>query len=186
MRNHVLRSLTLLIAILVGAVAVAQQDDVFDFIPDGGRTLLEGLLGEGLPDAIAARVGSDSADAAQWRAALDEAAGASPAIGALDEWQRETLAQYLAIRAPFSLEQDLPEDGRDLSLALCQSCHIITVVITQERTSEAWLGTMNSPSHIEIESSPEDRRLIAEYLVINAGIPIDLVPPELRAGGASY
>ena len=27
---------------------------------------------------------------------------------------------------------------------------------------------------------------VADYLTVNAGIPIDAIPPELRAGGASY
>ena len=58
-----------------------------------------------------------------------------------------------------------------MALALCQSCHIITVTVTQDRTREAWLGTMNSPSHIEIETTPSERGLLADYLVINAGIP---------------
>ena len=97
----------------------------------------------------------------------------------------ETGSAYLAARAPFALE-DKPRDGRDLAMALCQSCHIITVVITQDRARTAWLGTMQSPSHIEIKMTEADRGLLADYLVLNAGIPIDEVPKELRAGGASY
>ncbi len=41
-------------------------------------------------------------------------------------------------------------------------------------------------SHIEIKMTEAERGLPAYYLVLNAGIPIDQVPPELRAGGASY
>jgi hypothetical protein len=180
-----LRSILLLAAIAMGAAATSQEDDVFDFIPAGGRTLLEGLQAEGLPDDLAAAIASESGDAGFWLAQLDGAASA-PAVAALDTWQRDTLAGYLSVRAPLAEGEDLPRDGRDMSLALCQSCHIITVVITQERSREAWLGTMNSPSHIEIETTPEERQLLADYLVVNAGIPIDLIPPELRAGGASY
>jgi mono/diheme cytochrome c family protein len=121
-----------------------------------------------------------------WQERLSGAKAEVPAIGALDTWQTDTLAHYLAANAPLAAGGDLPRDGRDMALALCQSCHIITVVITQERTREAWLRTMNSPSHVEIATTPAEREALADYLVINAGIPIDQVPPELRAGGASY
>ena len=50
----------------------------------------------------------------------------------------------------------------------------------------AWLGTMNKPSHTRIKLSREQREALASYLVLNGGIPIDQVPEELRAGGATY
>jgi hypothetical protein len=119
-------------------------------------------------------------------------------ISALDEHQLLTLADYLSFTMPLpaskvpadpaaaAWETILPRDGRDLALTYCQSCHIITVVITQDRTREAWLGTMNKPSHTEIDTTAGEREALASYLVLNASIPIDLVPEELRAGGASY
>ena len=65
-------------------------------------------------------------------------------------------------------------------------CHVITVVVTQSRPKEHWLGTMHKPSHIGIKLTEAQREQLASYLVLNAGIPIDQVPEELRAGGASY
>ena len=107
-----------------------------------------------------------------------------------------TLADYLSFNVPLDAvpmetigtdwQTVLPRDGRDLTLEYCQSCHIITVVITQDRAKDAWLGTMNKPSHIEIDLTPDEREALANYLVINAAIPIDQVPPPLRAGGATY
>lgn len=170
---------------LVLAFAAAAQDDLFDFIPDGGRTLLERARAEGIPDDLASEIATENGDAAVWRERL-EAAKAAPGIAALDDWQMDTLAHYLAANAPLATGADLPRDGRDMALALCQSCHIITVVVTQDRTRAAWLRTMNAPSHVEIATTPAEREALAEYLVINAGIPIDQIPPELRAGGASY
>ncbi|MDJ0631387.1 MAG: hypothetical protein QNJ44_24255 [Rhodobacter sp.] len=166
--------------------AVGQEDDVFAFIPLGGRSLLEAALAEGLPNDLTERIAEAEVDAAAWRNILDAAKSGAPAIDGLDSWQADTLAHYLAWQAPFDPAGELPRDGRDMALQLCQSCHIITVVVTQERTREAWLGTMNSPSHVEITTTDAERELLADYLVINAGIPIDLVPPALRAGGASY
>lgn len=171
---------------VVGPASGQDEEDVFAFIPLGGRTLLETAREEGLPQDLAASIAETSDDPAAWRAALDAAKTEAPALDALDEWQTDTLAHYLAANAPLDPAGALPRDGRDMALELCQSCHIITVVITQDRTREAWLGTMNSPSHIEIETTEAERKALADYLVINAGIPIDLVPPALRAGGASY
>ncbi|MDQ2088921.1 hypothetical protein [Marimonas arenosa] len=162
------------------------DDDIFDFIPAGGRTLLETIREEGLQPDLAASIAESGGDPATWRATLDAAKSGSLALGALDDWQTDTLAHYLAANAPLDPGGELPRDGRDMALELCQSCHIITVVITQDRTREAWLRTQNSPSHVEVKTTAAEREALADYLVINAGIPIDLVPPALRAGGASY
>lgn len=166
----------------------AQDDDLFAFIPPGGRTLLGDLIGSGKvsPDQIVSS-----------RQSREEWSGFIEGLGdtGLDEVQRGTLAAYLAATMPASetggqtVDTDglaLPRDGRDLVLEYCQSCHIITVVVTQDRTREAWLGTMNKPSHVEIDTTRAEREALADYLVLNGGIPIDDVPEELRAGGATY
>lgn len=192
MKEHALRIFAARLALALGlalcglgAGTSLAQDDLFDFIPLGGRSLLEQAMGQGLPDALGAAIAAESGDAEAWKARI-EAARQSPGIAELDAWQTETLASYLAAVAPLDATADLPRDGRDMILLHCQSCHIITVVVTQDRTREAWLRTMNSPSHTEIATSEAERVALADYLVINAGIPIDLIPPELRAGGASY
>jgi len=176
--------------IMVG-VAYSQEDDLFSFIPDGGRTLLIDVLRGGTPETIQQAVETGGKTAAQWLAYLDAQAPAGRALGPLDDLQRRTLADYLAYNAPIDAVRQadpdaLPPDGRDLTLQYCQSCHIITVVITQERAREAWLGTMNKPSHVGVDITPQQREALADYLVVNAGIAIEDVPPALRAGGASY
>ena len=45
---------------------------------------------------------------------------------------------------------------------------------------------MHKPSHIQIKLTEAQREALASYLVLNAAIPIDQVPEELRAGGATY
>lgn len=165
-------------AVALAGLAAAQEDDVFAFIPDGGRTILDRLVAEGMPEDLAQAVASEPAPAEAWKTRLNEAG--------LDPWDAATLAAYLEAYAPLNPTGDLPQDGRDMALANCQFCHIITVTVTQDRTREAWLGTLNSPSHVEIKLNPTERELLADYLVLNAGIPLDQIPPELRAGGASY
>lgn len=168
------------------ALLAQEEDDVFAFIPDGGRTLLQGLIENGLSPDIESEIKSQSRDTEGWAAFLAEKSADSPLIAELDEYQAQTLASYLSYKMPLEAGAELPWDGRDMALARCQSCHIITVVITQDRERETWLGTMHKPSHIEVPLAEEEREELADYLVLNAGIPIDDVPPALRAGGASY
>lgn len=168
-------------ALLCIPTGLRAQDDIFDFVPLGGRGLIEemALTDAQVSDALSTVQGAD-----EWDAAL--ASGLLPGTAEMEDHQRRTLAEYLAYAGPQPTVADLPWDGRDMALAKCQSCHIITVVVTQDRTREAWLGTMNKPSHIEIALTEEERGQLADYLVLNAGIGIEDIPPALRAGGASY
>lgn len=171
-------------------MARAQTDDVFAFIPAGGRTLLDRIVAsnpasEDLASILGGKRGLD-----EWAAYLQSRSTAISAIKDMSEQEVKTLADYLALNMPLPAgsdpARDLPRDGRDLVLEHCQSCHIITVVVTQDRGKQAWLGTLNKPSHVEIKTTKEEREALADYLVLNAGIPIEQIPEELRAGGASY
>lgn len=165
----------------------AQDADLFSFIPPGGRTLLGELIGAGKISVDEVTNAARSKE--EWSSFLD-------ALGTgFDPVEQETLATYLSQAMPArekggkTLATDghaLPSDGRDMVLENCQSCHIITVVVTQDRSREAWLGTMNKPSHVEIDTTKAEREAIADYLTLNGAIPIDDVPEELRAGGATY
>lgn len=174
--------------------APAQEDPIFGFIPPGGRTLLAGLLDAGAADQDIAAILAETRDAAGWLEWLKANRAALAGLAALDDWDLKTLAAYLDNVAPVAatglsgdaLRGALPRDGRDLIMRYCQSCHIITVTVTQERPRTAWLGTLNNPSHIEIAIDAGERGEMADYLELNAGIPIDRIPRELRAGGASY
>lgn len=199
---RVIHAISCLVAVVIAAWTVApviaQSDDVFAFIPSGGRTLLTQIIEKGAPadQVMALLTGSHSRD--EWLSELKDRAGSIAGLKDLDDKQLLTLADYLSFNMPLQADKIpadiakaswnklLPRDGRDLLLTYCQSCHIITVPITQSRTKEAWLGTMNKPSHIEIKTTPAEREALASYLVINAGIPIDQVPEDLRAGGATY
>jgi mono/diheme cytochrome c family protein len=183
-------------ALLIGALRA--DTDVFAFIPLGGKSLLANVA-ESKPPAAEIRAlltGKHTRD--EWQAYLQAHRQAVAALQTLGDKELLTLADYLAFNMPLAggqvpadpakadWDQVLPPDGRDFALNYCQGCHIITVVVTQARTREAWLGTMSKPSHVRIKLSREQREALASFLVLNAGIPIDDVPEELRAGGASY
>jgi len=189
---------SVMLGVAVAAPLAAQYDPIFDFIPPGGRSLLAKAF-EGKPAATELRAlltAKHSRD--EWVAELKGKSGTISGLQRLDEHELLTLADYLSFNMPLpaaKLPADpsradwskvLPRDGRDLALEYCQSCHIITVTVTQDRSREHWLGTMNKPSHIEIKLTRQEREALASYLVLNAGIPIDQVPEDLRAGGASY
>jgi hypothetical protein len=168
----------------------AQEEDLFAFIPDGGRTLLEGAIANDLSSEQLSLITTCEKTSDEWIAYLEAKKQDELAFQVFDDWQTKTLAYYLSYNMPLDAdteaEMELPRDARDIVLQYCQYCHIITVTITQDRTREAWLGSLNKPSHIEIELTESERGALVDYLVLNAGIPIDLIPEELRAGGASY
>jgi hypothetical protein len=174
--------------------ALAEEDPIFGFIPLGGRSLLVGLMEAGAADADIAAILATYRDAAGWLDWLHASRDTITGLSALDDWEIQTLAAYLGNMTPVATEgltgdalrAAMPRDGRDHIMRHCQSCHIITVTVTQDRPREAWLGTLGSTSHVEIALTPTERSEVADYLVLNAGIPIDRIPPELRAGGASY
>jgi mono/diheme cytochrome c family protein len=197
-RLSALAAVAVLAATMVTPLRAAEYDPIFDFIPLGGRSLLSQVLESKPPTAEARGLLTGKRSRDEWVAYLKERAKSIAALKDLDEQELLTLADYMSFNMPLAAasipadpakadwRKTLPPDGRDLALDYCQSCHIITVTITQDRAKEHWLGSLNKPSHIGIKLTPQQREALASYLVLNAGIPIDQVPEDLRAGGASY
>ena len=191
------RAARLILGALLVSSGAALAGDVFDFIPAGGRTVLLEALGSGLPAAEARALLTGKRTPEEWLQYLRQHKAVA-GLQRLEEKELLTLADYLSFSMPLAparvpatptranTEKLLPPDGRDLVLEYCQSCHIITVVVTQDRSKTAWLGTKNKPSHVQIKLTRAQREALASYLIVNAAIPIDQVPEELRAGGASY
>lgn len=171
------------VLLLWAGTALAQQsDDIFDFIPPGGRALVEHAITAG--DAAFVERLATARSAPEWVEILTEPDQATHVP--MDVWERQTMADYLGYAGAVSDTAALPADGRDMMLARCQSCHIITVTVTQARSRDAWLATLGRTSHVDIPLSEAERGQLADYLTVNAGLPIEVIPPELRAGGASY
>ncbi|MGA7328466.1 MAG: cytochrome c [Rhodomicrobium sp.] len=177
---------------------VAQTAEQLTFIPSGGRTFLTGIATSKPPAGELKPLLASKHPRDEWSSYLNAHSKAIPALQQLSDKERLTLADYLSFHMPLPANQvpadpartdwtrNLPKDGRDLALANCQGCHIITVVVTQQRTKTAWLGTLSTPSHAVIKITPAEREELASYLEMNAGIPIEQVPEELRASGATY
>jgi hypothetical protein len=197
-RLNKLAAIAVLGTVFLTPLRAQEYDPIFDFIPLGGRSLLSQVLGSKLPAAEARALLGGKRTREEWVGYLKDRASNIAALKGLEEKELLTLADYMSFNMPLpaaKLPADLakadwrkilPRDGRDLALNYCQSCHIITVTITQDRTKEHWLGTMNKPSHVEVKLTPQEREALASYLVLNAGISIEQVPQDLRAGGASY
>lgn len=197
-RLSALAAVAILAAAIVAPLRAAEYDPIFDFIPLGGRSLLSQVLESKVPAAEARALLTGKRTREEWVEYLKGRTKTIAALKDLEDQELLTLADYMSFNMPLPAEKIpadlanadwrkiLPPDGRDLALEFCQSCHIITVTVTQDRTKEHWLGTMNKPSHVEIKLTPREREALASYLVLNAGIPIDQVPVDLRAGGASY
>lgn len=187
-----------LLAVLFFIPLPARAADVFDFIPSGGRTLLAKTFASRPPTDEVKALLNAKRTREEWLSYLQGHGKAITGLQRLNEKELLTLADYLSHNMPLpaatipadpskaNWDKLLPLDGRDFALEYCQSCHIITVVITQDKLKNGWLGTMHKPSHIQIKLTEAQREALASYLVINASIPIDLVPEELRAGGATY
>ena len=192
------RAVWLLAAAFLVATVPTQAADVFDFIPAGGRTLLAKTFASRPPADEVKGLLAGKRTREEWLGYLRDHGKAITGLQRLNDKELLTLADYLSFNLPLppakipadparaNWDKLLPPDGRDFALEHCQSCHIITVVITQKRPKDAWLGSMNKPSHIQIKLTGTQRDALASYLVLNAAIPIDLVPEELRAGGATY
>jgi hypothetical protein len=176
----------------------AQTAEQLTFIPSGGRTLLTDIAAGKPPAGEIKSLLTGKHSREEWSGYLTAHSKAVPAIQHLSDKERLTLADYLSSHMPLPANQvpanpastdwtrNLPKDGRDLALGNCQGCHIITVVVTQQRSQTAWMGTLSTPSHAVVKMSPAEREELASYLEQNAGIPIEQVPEDLRASGATY
>ena len=178
-----------LAAVAAAAVLLAwtlAQDDRFSFLPRGGQQLLEHVLGacdacEGLAAwSTAARTRDE------WTSLLEERG----ALADLSDAEAETLARYLSIALPLdeaaTAVADLPLDGRTLVIFQCQTCHAITIAVTQDREVPYWLQHRTQPPHDALDLSEAEWRHVANYLALQTPIPEDAVPAELRQGAGGY
>jgi hypothetical protein len=100
----------------------AQSDDVFAFIPVGGRTLLANIIASHPPadEVKALATGKHTRD--EWVSYLKAHATAITTLQSLTDKELLTLADYLSFNMPLPANQmpadasKLPMDGRDFAL----------------------------------------------------------------------
>ncbi len=170
-----------LISLSVAGIATAlwAGGPSFDFMPDGGRATFMQVF----PDPEAARAALKAhTTLEEWNAAI------AAAVPELDPKGARTLAGYLAANAPLAalaqaedLSAALPQDGKDLALARCQSCHsLFTGYLMQRRDDAAWRGVFKSPFHSGIAMTEAELATFADYSAVNMPLRFEDVPPELR------
>ncbi|MHA7827561.1 MAG: hypothetical protein ACX93P_08370 [Roseovarius sp.] len=170
---------------LVVAAAIWAADDQFAFMPDGGRTILAGLL-DGVAQDAAQDVLTRKADTEGW------ASWATSLGQDLDDTAIQTVAGYAALNLPLEAEAlpgltgsellgALPPDGKDLAIAQCQFCHsLFTGYLMHDRDKTGWESTFKAPFHTEIPMNDTERETFSSYSAINMPLDFDDVPPELR------
>ena len=168
---------------MLAAVALWAAEDQYGFMPDGGRSILSGLL-SGLDRDAAVAVLSREADATGW---AEWVAAAQPG---LSDVAVQTFAGYAALNLPLAqnaladgqdLAAALPADGKDLAVAQCQFCHsLFSGYLMHERDRTGWEGTFKAPFHKEIPMTEVERQTFANYSALNMPLRYEDVPPELR------
>ncbi len=150
---------------------LAQTAEQLAFIPAGGRTLLTNIATSKPPADELKPLLTSKHSRDEWSSYLKTHSQAIPALHCQSDKQQLTLADYLSFHMPLPANQVpanlasadwahvLPKDGRDFALDNCQGCHIITVVVTQDRSKIAWLQTMSTPSHATTCYSPRSNSL---------------------------
>lgn len=164
----------------------AAQDDRFSFLPAGGQQLLEQVLAD--CDACEGLAAWSVADRTrdEWRTLLAD----HGVLLGLSETEAETLTRYLSVAFPLeeaaTAVANLPLDGRTLVIFQCQTCHAITIPVTQDREVPYWLQHRTQPPHDALELAESEWQHVANYLALNTPIPEDAIPAELRQGAGGY
>lgn len=169
------------------------QEDLFAFMPKGGKSLLlELILSARTPASMMALV-TEKKSQPEWLQYLASNAQRLPAVSGFSDKQLKTLAAYLAINMPIPVpdlpgngdaaawRKVLPADGRELALKNCQHCHsIYSGYLTQARDVQGWRGTFDAPFHNGIRLSEKERETFASYSAINIPVPEESIPAALR------
>lgn len=172
------------IGLAAGLLPVLAQPS-FDFMPDGGRTMVSRLFGQ-TPARVHEIAGATRSEA-EWIEYLRQQAAD------LTDRERQTLAGYLTVNMPLpesalkDAEQKgepiaaFPADGRQLAIDNCQFCHsLFTGYLMHDRNVEGWRSTFKSPFHKEIKMTDKEKETFARYSAINMPMRVEDVPEELR------
>ena len=184
-RRAIILSLTILgVSLAIGLLPALAQPS-FDFMPDGGQSMLRKLFSQA-PAKVYEIAGATHTEA-EWTAYLHEQAAD------LNDRERETLAGYLAVNMPLQesalkdaerkndVMSAFPADGRQLAIDNCQFCHaFFSGYLMHDRDVEGWRSTFKFPFHKEIRMTDKEKETFARYSAVNMPLRIEDVPEELR------
>lgn len=173
----------LALAACLGGAALAQP--AFEFMPAGGKMLLQRALEgcDGCGDL--ASLAAEERSAQEWGAHLDELG----ALADFTEAEVATVTGYLASNLPAEgVEKidDLPRSGREITIVQCTVCHSIAQPMTADHSVERWREHAGVPPHDAIGLADVEWDTLSSYLAHNAPIPIEQIPEPLREGAGGY
>jgi len=80
-------------------------------------------------------------------------------------------ARALAADPPAAAASPPPGPGLDLINQRCIFCHNTAQIFSQRKTPEAWAATIEQMANRGAEVSPEEIKVMADYLAKNYGAP---------------
>lgn len=176
-----------MVALALPLAAAQAQEDPYAWLPHGGaQTLLDVLEScdecDDLPTILSADRTAD-----EWRAYFEER-GMTADADPLDERSLELLVSYLTHAAPTEADgipanaaqataNDLPADGRLLTLQFCMTCHGIQVSVTLDWRLERWRSLLGGSTHGTLGLSDEEMNLVVNYLA-NTEVARDDIPED--------
>lgn len=172
------------VAVMATAITALAQDP-FGFMPKGGAELLAEVLSGCARCEKLSDLATRKRTAEEWRRYFDQAG----VLSKLSAKEVETLTRYLAVNFPARNIQDarsLPRSGRAMVIQYCSLCHSMAVPMTQARDPAQWQGFKMRPPHDTVGLSSTEWEELANYLAINAPIPVDRIPEQLRQGAGGY
>lgn len=182
-----LRRASMVLAVVLTSLSPALAQETFDFMPEGGKTLFANVFGTAPDTATLDEMTAVAHSEADWNIMLgDRNTG-------LDDEKLRTLGAYLAVNMPLPREAlqaattagdiaiALPADGRELAWYGCQSCHsLFAGYLTQDRDLQGWENMFQSPFHLELKMTPQERDEFSRYSAINMPMKFEDVPEDLR------
>lgn len=187
------KTLLALLMSLLSFVFASAQEQLFEFMPKGGKSLLLRVIRGRPPRQLVLDIATATKTQQQWLAYLPEKSHTIAVLAGFSENEAHTLAAYLATNMPLSTAQlpngldeaswskVLPPDGKQIALNNCQFCHtVFAFYLTQDRDARGWKGTFEVPFHKEIELTEKEQETFANYSAINMPVPEEKIPYELR------
>jgi hypothetical protein len=182
------------------ATPAGAAEDPYKFMPKGGREMFVEALGR-CANCDPAEIVASRRTAEDWlkyfagrQTAKDKKAGVLAHLG---DKQAKTLASYMAANLPLAKasvakgskidwKAALPLDGRELTLEKCMGCHSLGATMLNDADLKGWDMILKKSDHRVLRMTDKEILTLQHYLTINAPVPEESVPKELRQSAGVY